>query len=81
MDLAAQGNKPYILVSKDKFELNCTPTDLFLALKVIFETLKKSQPGLYGLMCQMLIKRKVIDPSASGVEEINKLYKNPHKKD
>lgn len=80
MVLAAQENKPYILVSKDKFELNCSPTDLFLALKIIFEQLKMSQPSLYGLICQMLISRKIINPLATRTEEINKLYKNPQTK-
>lgn len=81
MALEAPESKPYILVTKDKFSLNCDPTTLFVALKVIFNQIKSRQPGLYGLLCHVLIKHKVIDPTATGVEEINKLYKNPHKKD
>jgi len=76
----AQENKPYILVTKDKFSLNCDPTTLFMALKVIFGQIKQRQPSLYGLLCHMLIKRGIIDSNATGTEEINKLYKNPHKK-
>jgi len=76
----ARESKPYILVTKDKFALNCDPITLFVALKVIFNQIKQRQPSLYGLLCHMLIKHKVIDPNAKGTEEISKLYKNPHKK-
>lgn len=76
----AQENKPYILVAKNRFELNCNGWTLWLALKVLFTQIKKKQPSFYGLLCETLIKHKVIDPNATGTEEINKLYKNPHKK-
>lgn len=47
--------KPYILVARDKFELHCNGWELFLALKVLFNHIKKNSSE-YTLLCKSLIK-------------------------
>ena len=81
MALGVQANKPYVLIAKDKFELNCNGWTLFLALKVLFEQIKKTQPSFHGLLCRKLMDCKAFDSNASGKEAVAELYKNPHKKD
>lgn len=76
----ARVNKPYVYISKDKFELNCNGWTLFLAMKVLFEQVKKTQPSFYGLLCRKLIDCKAFDPNSTGMEAVSELYKNPHKK-
>lgn len=80
MVLAARENKPYILVGRDRFELNCNGWTLFLALKALFNQIQKVQPNFYGLLCKKLIDCKAFDPAADGQKEVNKLYKNPQTK-
>ncbi len=55
---AVHGSKPYILVAKDKFELNCNGWELFLALKVLFVEIAKTQPEFFGLLCKKLVDCK-----------------------
>lgn len=47
--------KPYILVAKNNFELHCNGWELFLALKVLFNHIKK-KPNEYDLLCRSLVK-------------------------
>lgn len=80
MASGAPANKPYVLIEKNRFELNCNGWTLFLALKVLFEQVKKTQPNFHELLCRKLIDCKAFDPSATGREAVSDLYKNPHKK-
>lgn len=47
--------KPYILVARDEFILNCDGYTLFLALKVLFLEVRKTNTGLHNLLCKKLI--------------------------
>lgn len=47
--------KPYIFVAKNKFEINCNGWTLFLALKVLFNEIKKSQKDGYERICKALV--------------------------
>ncbi len=48
-------NKPIIYVSKDSFTLGGNAWELYLALKLLFETIHKSQPEAYNIICKNLI--------------------------
>lgn len=81
MASGAQDNKPYILVAKDKFQLNCNGWELFLATKTLFNQIKKHNPSFHGLLCKKLIDCRAFDPTSTGKEAVAELYKNPRKKE
>lgn len=66
--------KPYILIAKDKFELNCDGWVMFLALKLLFTKLKEVNKKGYDLLCQKLVDCKAFDPTASGKEAVKEIY-------
>lgn len=56
-----QSGKPYILVAKNNFQLNCNGWELFLALKVLFDGIKKKDEKFHKLLCKKLIECGVYD--------------------
>ena len=50
-----QKEKPYILVAKNDFQLNCNGWELFLALKVLFVNIEKKDKTFHDLLCKKLI--------------------------